>query len=287
MRLLEIIEMKITRAISDKEKNELDRLLWDVLWEPLGLPRDIRRSFKLNNPQIDLIAIDNGIVVGGLVANWLSEDEIEIRHIAVKSDYQGRSIGRNLVMKLSKSVQRDTVVKIQTYARDTSIGFFSRLSFIPTGQYLEHEDFIKHGIRFQQMYLIVSQAAMSYYFSRTLNLSFDEAVARVTEELKKEGFGILTEIDVKETLKKKLDVDFREYRILGACNPPFAYEALQTENKIGLMLPCNAVVDEVSEGRIEVSVIDPVASMAAVDNPKLQVVAVQVRDKLKKVIDSL
>lgn len=128
---------------------------------------------------------------------------------------------------------------------------------------------------------------MSYYFSKTLNLSFDEAIARVTEELKKEGFGILTEIDVKETLKKKLGVDFRKYRILGACNPPFAYEALQMEGKIGLMLPCNAIVQELSDGRIDVSVIDPVASMAAVENPKLQGVAVQVRDKLKKVIDSL
>jgi uncharacterized protein (DUF302 family) len=128
---------------------------------------------------------------------------------------------------------------------------------------------------------------MSYYFSTTLGMSFDEAVARVSEELKKEGFGILTDIDVKETLKKKLDVDFKQYRILGACNPPFAYKALQTEDKIGLMLPCNVVVEEISDGRIEVAAIDPVASMQAVDNPALGDVAEQVRSKLKSVINNL
>lgn len=128
---------------------------------------------------------------------------------------------------------------------------------------------------------------MNYYFSKTLKTSFDEAVKRVTEELKKEGFGVLTEIDVKATLKKKLDVDFRNYRILGACNPPFAYKALQAEDKIGLMLPCNVIVQEMEGGEIEVSTIDPIASMQAIDNPELRSVAEDVREKLKRVIDNL
>ena len=128
---------------------------------------------------------------------------------------------------------------------------------------------------------------MSYYFSKTLNVSFDEATAGVTEALKKEGFGILTEIDVKETLKKKLNVDFRKYKILGACNPPYAYRALQVEDKIGLMLPCNVIVQELTGGKAEVAAIDPVASMAAVDNPKLLKVGQEVRVKLKSVIDNL
>ena len=128
---------------------------------------------------------------------------------------------------------------------------------------------------------------MSYYFSKTLRVSFGEAIAKVTESLKKEGFGILTQIDVKETLKKKLKVDFRKYRILGACNPPFAYKALQAEDKIGLMLPCNVIVQELPGGEVEVAAIDPVASMASVDNPKLAEVAGQVRAKLKAVIDNL
>jgi Uncharacterized conserved protein len=128
---------------------------------------------------------------------------------------------------------------------------------------------------------------MSYYFSKIVNASFDAAIAKVTEELKKEGFGILTDIDVKATLKKKLDVDFRPYRILGACNPPFAFQALQTEDKIGTMLPCNVVVQEKAPGKVEVTAIDPVASMAAVDNPRLRTVGEEVRAKLKKVIDNL
>ena len=102
---------------------------------------------------------------------------------------------------------------------------------------------------------------MSYYFSKILQISFDVAVAKTVEELKKEGFGILTEIDVKETLKKKLNVDFRKYKILGACNPPFAYQALQSEDKVGLMLPCNVIVQETPDGKTEVSAIDPIASM--------------------------
>lgn len=128
---------------------------------------------------------------------------------------------------------------------------------------------------------------MSYYFNKTLNLSFDEAIARVTEELKKEGFGILTDIDVKATLKKKLNVDFRKYRILGACNPPFAYKALQSEDKIGTMLPCNVIVQEISDGQVEISAIDPVASMQAVGNNALKEIASEIRKKLKTVIDRL
>ena len=128
---------------------------------------------------------------------------------------------------------------------------------------------------------------MSYYFSKILQISFDAAVAKAVEELKKEGFGILTEIDVKETLKKKLNVDFRKYKILGACNPPFTYQALQSEDKIGLMLPCNVIVQETADGKTEVSAIDPMASMQAIDNPNLREVAEQVQAKLKKVINNL
>jgi uncharacterized protein (DUF302 family) len=128
---------------------------------------------------------------------------------------------------------------------------------------------------------------MSYYFSKTLEMPFDEAIARVTDVLKGEGFGVLTEIDVKATLKKKLDVDFRNYRILGACNPPFAHRALQEEDKIGTMLPCNVIVQQVDEGVVEVAAIDPIASMQAVENPALGDVAMQVRAKLRQVVESL
>ena len=128
---------------------------------------------------------------------------------------------------------------------------------------------------------------MSYYFSKTLDLSFDDAIIRVTEELKKEGFGILTDIDVRATMKKKLDVDFRNYRILGACNPPFAHQALLAEDKIGTMLPCNVIVQEYAAGVVEVAAIDPVASMAAVDNPQLGAVGMEVRARLQRVVASL
>ena len=127
---------------------------------------------------------------------------------------------------------------------------------------------------------------MSYHFTKTVRTSFDGAIKKTVDELKKEGFGILTEIDVQETLKKKLDVDFRRYKILGACNPPFAYQALQAEDKIGTMLPCNVVVQE-RPGGIEVSAVDPVASMQAIDNPSLAKIAEQVRAKLKSVVDSV
>ena len=128
---------------------------------------------------------------------------------------------------------------------------------------------------------------MQYYFEKTLNCSFDEAVEKVTEELKKEGFGILSEIDVQATLKEKLNVDFRKYRILGACNPPFAHKALQAENKIGTMLPCNVVVQELDNGKTEVAAVDPVASMQAVENDTLGEVANTIRAKLQKVIENL
>ena len=128
---------------------------------------------------------------------------------------------------------------------------------------------------------------MSYYFATTLHLPFEEAVARVTEALQAEGFGVLTEIDVAATLKKKLDVDFRPYRILGACNPALAFQALQREDKIGTMLPCNVVVQELEPGRSEVAAIDPVASMEAVGNSELSEVATSVRAKLRRVIEQL
>ena len=128
---------------------------------------------------------------------------------------------------------------------------------------------------------------MKYYFNKIINGPFDEGVEKVIEELKKEGFGILTQIDVKETLKEKLDVDFRKYRILGACNPPFAYKALQAEDKIGTMLPCNVIVQELSEGELEVAAIDPVASMQAVKNPDLEAIANDIQQKLYRVIKNL
>lgn len=130
-------------------------------------------------------------------------------------------------------------------------------------------------------------SAMSYYFSKTLKMSFDQAVTRVTDELKKQGFGILTDINVKDKLKEKLNAEFRQYRILGACNPGFAYQALQVEDKIGTMLPCNIIVQENEPGNIEVAAIDPIASMQAIQNPRLQDIAKQVQAKLKMVVGNL
>lgn len=128
---------------------------------------------------------------------------------------------------------------------------------------------------------------MSYYFSKKIKDTFNHVLERVTATLKAGGFGILTEIDVKETLKKKLDVNFHNYMILGACNPPFAYKALLAENKIGIMLPCNVIVQEEKEGEVEVAVVDPVASMKAIENPELFGIAQQVQEKLKNVVMSL
>jgi uncharacterized protein (DUF302 family) len=124
---------------------------------------------------------------------------------------------------------------------------------------------------------------MSYYFAKTLNTTFEKAIENVTAALQKEGFGILTEIDVKETLKKKLDVDFQPYKILGACNPPFA----QAENKIGAMLPCNVIVQDIGGGKVEVAAVDPAASMQAVDNSALEGIAAEVRARLQAVVEGL
>ena len=129
---------------------------------------------------------------------------------------------------------------------------------------------------------------MSYYHKKLLaNTSFEEAVVRTREALKNEGFGVLTEIDIRETLRKKLDVDFNPYNILGACNPPFAYKALQMENKIGTMLPCNVIVQEIAAGTVEVAAINPVVSMQAVANGGLEAIAGEVNTRLQQVLDRL
>lgn len=128
---------------------------------------------------------------------------------------------------------------------------------------------------------------MSYHFSTRLAVPFDEAISKVTDALQREGFGILTEIDVQATLKKKLDVEFRPYRILGACNPSLAYRALQSEPMIGAMLPCNVVVQDHGDGEVDVSAVDPVASMASVDNAELGAVAEEVRGRLRSIIEGL
>lgn len=127
---------------------------------------------------------------------------------------------------------------------------------------------------------------MTYSFDKTLKgIGFNDAVLKVTDELKKEGFGVLTEINVKETLKKKIDADIGNYLILGACNPGFAHKAILAENKIGVFLPCNVIVQEKENGDIEISAVDPIVSMSAVQNESLAGIATEVRDKLKKVID--
>ena len=129
---------------------------------------------------------------------------------------------------------------------------------------------------------------MSYYFNKTMKTNnFEEAIEQVTTELKKEGFGILNEIDIKETLKKKLNVDFKNYKILGACNPEFAYKALQLEDKIGIFLPCNVIVEQHKTGVVEVAAVDPIMSMGAVENETLSSLAKDVQEKLKRVIGNL
>jgi uncharacterized protein (DUF302 family) len=128
---------------------------------------------------------------------------------------------------------------------------------------------------------------MSYYISTTIKGQFEEVIERVTEKLKEQGFGVLTEIDIKQTLKNKLNVNFYNYKILGACNPPFAHQALLAEDKIGTMLPCNIIVQERESGQIEVSAVDPKASMQAVRNPRLESIADEVTGRLSKVIQSL
>jgi uncharacterized protein (DUF302 family) len=128
---------------------------------------------------------------------------------------------------------------------------------------------------------------MTYYYAKTVKGSFDDVISRTIEALKVEGFGLLTDIDVKATLKKRLNVGFHNYRILGACNPPFAYRALQEEDKIGTMLPCNVIVQERADRLVEVAAVDPIASMQAVENPGLYPVAVEVQKKLQRMIDSI
>ena len=135
--------------------------------------------------------------------------------------------------------------------------------------------------------LILKIKIMIYYFNKTLHGKFEDIIDKVTEGLKEEGFGILTEIDIKETLKKKLDVDFKKYRILGACNPPYAYKALLAENKIGTMLPCNVIVQEVEAGVIEVAAVNPMASMMAVENENLNTIAKEITVKLEKIVKAL
>ncbi|ODT16303.1 MAG: hypothetical protein ABS35_28850 [Kaistia sp. SCN 65-12] len=128
---------------------------------------------------------------------------------------------------------------------------------------------------------------MAYYFSKILEMPFDKAIQHVTDALAAKGFGVLTTIDVQATMKKKLNVEFRPYTILGACNPDFAHKALQIEDAIGTMLPCNVVVQEISKGMVEVSAVDPVASMMAVKNPKLAAIAGDVKDQLQQVVSGL
>jgi uncharacterized protein (DUF302 family) len=129
---------------------------------------------------------------------------------------------------------------------------------------------------------------MTYYISKTIKgLSFTQVEEKIIEALKKEGFGVLTEINVKDVFKKKLDLDFRKYKILGACNPHFAHQALEAEDKIGTMLPCNVILQELENGEIEVAAVDPMASMASVENPSLETLSVQVRQKLSNVIEQL
>ncbi len=128
---------------------------------------------------------------------------------------------------------------------------------------------------------------MKYYFNTTVKGTFEEVIDTVTERLKDEGFGILTEIDVTQTLKKKLDVNFKKYRILGACNPPFAHKALLAEDKIGIMLPCNVIIQEIEEGVIEVAAVNPMASMQAVENKKLGDIATEITAMLENVINKL
>ncbi|NDP21803.1 MAG: DUF302 domain-containing protein [Paludibacter sp.] len=128
---------------------------------------------------------------------------------------------------------------------------------------------------------------MKYYTSKTLKTGFEDAVEKVTEALKKEGFGVLSEIDIHEKLKEKLNVDFRKYKILGACNPKYAYEALQQEDKVGLMLPCNVIIQELDNNLVEVAAINPVASMMAIENQNLSEIAVEIKEKLERMIASL
>ncbi len=128
---------------------------------------------------------------------------------------------------------------------------------------------------------------MEYYFSKIIDASFEDAIKRTTEQLKSEGFGIISEINIDEKLHEKLGIDFKKYRILGACNPGYAYKALQLEDKIGTMLPCNVIVVDQGNGKTEISAVNPIASMMAIRNEDLGIIALEITDKLKRVIESL
>lgn len=128
---------------------------------------------------------------------------------------------------------------------------------------------------------------MKYYNAKKVKGSFEDVIEKTREELEKEGFGVLTEINVNETLKKKLDIDFKKYRILGACNAPYAHKALQAEDKVGTMLPCNVIVQELNNGEVEVAAINPIASMMAIDNEELKPIAEEIKGKLDKVIENI
>ncbi|GEM_PF-61077 len=138
-----------------------------------------------------------------------------------------------------------------------------------------------------QIIELKKQIIMKYYIEKTTEYTFDEAIEKVTDELKKEGFGVLSEINIHEQLKEKLDVDFRKYKILGACSPAKAYEALQFENRIGTMLPCNVIVQELDNGKVEVAAVNPVASMMAVNKQGLIEVATEIKEKLQRVINAV
>ena len=172
------------------------------------------------------------------------------------------------------------------YSEPSVANIFSLRSSRTNGFYLC--GFILHKQKVTIRPLIyLGEGAMSYFFSKIVDDSFEDAITRVTEHLSDEGFGVLTTIDVSATLKKKLDVDFKRYTILGACNPTYAYKALQAEDKIGTMLPCNVIVQETEDGRVEVAAVDPIASMMAISNETLGEIATEVRNKLKAVVDSL
>jgi N-acetylglutamate synthase-like GNAT family acetyltransferase len=150
---------EIRKAELNKERQELNTLLWEVLWKPLDFPPDIRKEFELDYPQIELIAIDNQTqeFIGGLVANRISDKTLEIRHLAVRTDRRGKSVGTTLVEKLLEFGRQEAIVKIQTHARNTSIGFFHRLGFKSTGKQLQHPEFSRHGITFQLVEMRVTE----------------------------------------------------------------------------------------------------------------------------------
>jgi N-acetylglutamate synthase-like GNAT family acetyltransferase len=148
-----ILAIEIRQTSTEKDNAELDQLLWDVLWQPLGFDRDVRKQFDLDSPQIELMAFDEGALVGALVAYYITDTEVELRHIAVKDDMQGGAVGRRLVDSLISLLTGKLVTKVNVYARSTSQGFYARCGFVPYGERFEHELFAKHGISIQPMHL--------------------------------------------------------------------------------------------------------------------------------------